>query len=73
MHSYFKLVIIGFVKINESYWTFLVLLSKFLELAKNIGSISLRKSFLLVATIISLPDVWDIFEENMMDIWFFLS
>lgn len=44
----------------------LVLLSS-LELAKNIGSINLRKSFLLVATIISLPDVWDIFLSGKHD------
>ena len=44
----------------------LVLLSS-LELAKNLGRITLRKSFLLVAIVLSLPDVWDVFLSGKHD------
>ena len=49
----------------------LILLSS-LEMAANIGSISLKRGILLIAVILTLPDVWDISLSGKHDVYVFL-
>ena len=49
----------------------LIVLSS-LEMAANIGSISLKRGILLIAVILTLPDVWDISLSGKHDVYVFL-
>ena len=41
-------------------------------MASNIGSISFKKRVLLIAVILTLPDIWDISLSGKQDVYAFL-